>query len=149
VGETPLNGIPMQWWKAAASDGRNKWHLYKKANRLPWRTILPAPSNDPPVIGDYAVTYFPSFTPLEATNLTQLRDFCASKARKADASAAAAKTARDLMVQPDADAEAERLTRIQTLIPGLTHQACARIPPPRWPNQFFTTATISPISYQW
>ncbi|HXX08852.1 MAG TPA: hypothetical protein VEJ43_12390 [Pseudolabrys sp.] len=148
VGETPLGGISMQWWKTAASDGRNKWHLYKKANRLPWRMILPAPSNDPPVIGDYAITYFPTFKPLEATNLTQLRDFCVANAKKTNISAATAKTARDLIV-PDANGEAERLNRIQALIPGLTHQACSRTPPPRWPNQFFTTATISPISYQW
>lgn len=146
VGETPLGKIPMQWWKTAASDGRNKWHLYKTDNRLPYRMILPAPSEDPPVVGEFAISYFPIFAPLDATNLASLRSLCRSSTRKPTAAQTAAKTARELMEQ---HMQADNAGRINELIPGLSRRACSAVRPPRWPNQFFTTATVSPINFRW
>jgi len=146
IGETPLGKIPMQWWKTAATDGRNKWHLYKTESRLPYRMILPAPSGDLPVIGEFAVSYFPTFASLDATNLASLRDLCRSNAKKPSAQQAAAKTARELMEQHK---QADNAARINELIPGLSRKACSAVTPPRWPNQFFTTATISPINFRW
>lgn len=146
IGETPLGKFPMQWWKTAAADGRNKWHLYKTDSRLPYRMILPAPSDDLPVIGEFAISYFPTFAPVDATNLASLRSLCQSSAKKPTADQAAAKTARELIEQHK---QADNAGRISELVPGLSRKACAAVTPPRWPNQFFTTATISPINFRW
>jgi hypothetical protein len=57
-----------------------------------------------------------------------------------------ASTARELMATiPNEDAEAERAERIGKLIPGLRHDACARMTTPRWPDRFVMTAVITPI----
>jgi hypothetical protein len=146
IGETPLGGMPMQWWKTAAPDGRNKWHLYKTGSRLPWRMIVPAPSTEPAVIGEFAISYFPTFAAIAETNLEQLRDLCVSKGKKANADLAAVNSARELMAR---NREAAGTERIQELIPGLSRKACSVMTPARWPNQFFTTATISPINFTW
>ncbi len=150
IGEAPLATTPVQWWKAPAADGRAKWLWYKTKTRLPWRMMLPSPSRDPAIVGDYAMTYFPTFTPLAETDLAGLRDFCVSRAKKPSSKAAAAvNRARELMAIRNEAAEAERLERIQSLIPGLSHQACSRMTPARWPDQFLMTATISPIRFLW
>src|SRR5215471_8966006 len=100
-----------------------------------------------PTIGDYAMTYFPTFTELPQTNLSQLRDFCASRAKKAPAETDGADTARALMAIPNEAAEGERHDRIGTLIPGLSHQPCAHAKTPNWPERFATTAFLTPISF--
>ena len=149
IGDSTLVGKPMHWWKSPTSDGRAKWHVFRSDTKLPWRIVVPAPSTDPPLIGEYGLTYFPTFTPAPQTNLSKLRDFCISRGKKAGGETAAAKTARDLMAMRNAAAEADRAQRIKTLIPGLSNEACAGMKPVRWPDQFFTTATISPIGFKW
>ena len=44
-------------------------------------------------------------------------------------------------------AEAERAERIASLIPGLSHEACSRMTPIRWPDQYITTAMVTPIQF--
>jgi hypothetical protein len=150
VGEAALATTPAQWWKMPAADGRAKWLWYKTETQLPWRIMFPSQSRDPAVIGDYAMTYFPTFAPLAETNLAGLRDFCVSQTRKRGSSAAAAaKSGRAIVAVRNESAEAERLERIQALIPGLSNQACARMTLARWPDQFVMTATISPIRFSW
>jgi hypothetical protein len=148
VGEAPLLQTPTQWWKSPAADERTDWYWFKTGTRLPWRTLFPAPSTGPAVIGDYALSYFPTFEPVSETNLARLRDFCATRREKEASSAAgSAKSARDLMAIRNAGAEAERVGRIRSLIPGFSQQACARMPPVQWPEQFVMTAIISPIRF--
>jgi hypothetical protein len=149
VGEAPLATMPVQWWKTPASAERADWHWFRTDTRLPWRSMRAAPSTGPAVIGDYALTYYPSFSELPATNLSRLRDFCAARAKAdGDRPAAAATTARDLMALGNAAAEAERSRRIAELIPGLSAQNCARMTPVRWPDQFLLTAIISPNLFE-
>jgi hypothetical protein len=76
-----------------------------------------------------------------------LRDFCRAKARKPNAAAAVAQTARDLMATGKDVTEAERTKRIQALIPGLSHKACAGAAVPVWPHNFVMTAT--PVQFKW
>ena len=148
-GEAPLVKTRVQWWKTSAVDGRTKWQWYKTDTRLPWRMMFPSRSSDPAVIGDYGITYFPTFVPLAETNLAQLRDFCASKAQPASGALAAANTARELMAIGTDIVEAERAKQIQMLIPGLSRQSCSNVSMPRWPNQFIMTGILSPIPFKW
>jgi hypothetical protein len=148
-GEAPLSITQVQWWKTSAADGRTKWQWYKTDTRLPWRMAFPSRSEDPAVIGDYGMTYFPTFSPLAETNLARLRDFCASKSQKTTGAAAAANTARELMAIGSDLGESERAKRIQTLIPGLSRKACSSVSTPRWPQQFVMTGILSPIPFKW
>jgi hypothetical protein len=148
-GEAPLSITQVQWWKTSATDGRTKWQWYRADTRLPWRMAFPSRSAEPAVIGDYGMSYFPTFTALAQTNLARLRDFCAAKSRKAAGAAAAATRARELMALGTDIGEAERAKRIQTLIPGLSRQACASMRTPRWPQQFVMTGILSPIRFKW
>ncbi len=150
VGEAPLAKIATQWWKTPTADDKSNWHWIKSASGLPWRSLFVAPSPDPAIIGDYSLTYFPTFTPLPETNLPRLRDFCAAQAPAAAGAneATEAKTARALMAVGNEAAEAERGERIAALIPGLSHKACSLAKPVRWPDQFVMTAILTPISFK-
>jgi hypothetical protein len=144
-GEAPVGNKTVQWWKTADADGRSEWQWYTTDTRVPWRTMFSSRFPQPAVIGDYGITYFPTFTPLAETKLAQLRDFCAAKAKQADAAHSAATSARELMaLGPDIGAD-ERAARIRALIPGLSLQACNGLKPSRWPNQYVMTGILSPI----
>jgi hypothetical protein len=147
VGDTRIDTTPVEWWKAPGSGTQAHWFWLNSDTRLPWRTLFLTPSADPPIIGDYAMTYFPTFTELPQTNLSHLRDFCASRAKKAPAETDGADTARALMAIPNEAAEGERHDRVGTLIPGLSHQPCAHAKTPNWPERFATTAFLTPISF--
>jgi hypothetical protein len=111
--------------------------------------MFPNRSAEPAVIGDYAVSYFPTFTPLKQTNLARLRDFCGATSHKPSATAAAAQTARDLMAASNDISEAARAKHIQALIPGLSHKACAGLSPPVWPHHFIMTGILTPVHFKW
>lgn len=143
VGKSPVASHAVQWWQAPGFDPARYWVSTK--TRLPWRSSFVSRSLDPAIIGDYAMTYFPTFTPLPQTNLAALRDQCAASAEHADV-ATATPTARDLMAAiANEPAEAEREQRIGELIPGLSHGACSRMTAARWPDRFVTTAVVTPI----
>jgi hypothetical protein len=147
-GEAPVGTKTAQWWKTAASDGRAIWQWYRTDTRLPWRIMLPERSGEPAVIGDYAVTYFTTFQKVPETNLGRLRDFCVAKAQKASPAAVAASTAPELMATGNDIGAAERAKRIQSLIPGLSRQACSSVSTPHWPNHFVMTGILTPIQFQ-
>jgi hypothetical protein len=111
--------------------------------------MMASPSPDPAVIGDYGMTYFPSFTPIAQTQLARLRDFCMAKTQSAPLAARTAATARDLMTLAADIGEAERAQKIQSLIPGLNRKACSGDRPPAWPQSFTTTAILSPVRFKW
>ena len=145
----PLGPTRVQWWKTAAPDGRSNWQWYKDDTRLPFRMMFSARSPDPAVIGDYGMIYFPTFTPAAASNLAHLRDFCAGHARKAEGATAAAASARDLMTPGNDIPEAERGKILQTLIPGLSRQACTGLAAPNWPHHYVMTGILSPVPAKW
>ncbi len=148
IGEAPLATTDVQWWSMPGVKDQAIRHWFRKQTRLPWRSVFLTPSPNPAVIGDYAMTYFPTFAPLSKTNIARLRDFCAAHAKKSNAAAANATTARALMAIRNEAAEAERLQRIGTLIPGLSHAACSGVAPVPWPNQFVMTAIFTPQSFR-
>ncbi len=144
IGEAPVAKTDVSWWATPGAGEQATWYWYRKETGLPWRSVFLSPSPNPPVIGDYAMSYFPTFEPLQQTKLAQLSQFCAASARKADATVAQARTARDLMRIENKAAEAERATRIKALIPGFSHDACAGFKPVPWPDQFSMTAILTP-----
>lgn len=148
-GEAAIASKKVEWWKSAAAEGRTDWQWYASDTRLPWRVMMATRSADPAVIGDYGMTYFPAFTPVAETKLAQLRDFCAAKAQKATGAALTAATARDLMTLAKDVSAAERAKKIQSLIPGLSHKACAGASPPSWPQRFAMTGILSPVQFKW
>ncbi|MFN3659218.1 MAG: hypothetical protein ACK4UO_18380 [Pseudolabrys sp.] len=148
-GEASVGPKRAQWWKLPTDEGRTQRQWYAADTRLPWRMMFPNRSPDPAVIGDYSVSYFPTFKPVAETKLAQLRDFCRAKAEKAGDAALAAQTARDLMAAGNDVAEAERAQRIQALIPGLSQKACAGVKPPIWPHHFVMTGILTPVQFKW
>jgi hypothetical protein len=78
---------------------------------------------------------FTAFAPLSETDLPALRDMCAKGSEAARVKHLPdAPTTRELMAIRNEAAEAERTQRIKALIPGLSHDACARMTLPRWPE---------------
>ncbi len=150
VGETHLGKKPVRWWKGPAASNQSKFHWFAKSTRLPWRSLFLTRSFDHAIVGDYAMTYFPTFAPLQETELSGLVDLCRAQAGEtaAAATAASAPTARELMSVRNDAAEAERKDRIGTLIPGLGHKACSRMGRVHWPEQFVMTAVLTPIRFQ-
>ena len=142
-GEAPVGTKNTQWWKTAGPDGRAIWQWYRTDNRLPWRIMFPTRNAEPAVIGDYFATYFTSFAPVKETNLAGLRDLCVAKAQKPDTVAAAATTAPELMAAGKDIGASERATRIASLIPGVSRQACSRVTTTSWPNQFVMTVVLT------
>jgi hypothetical protein len=145
VGQSPLASQAVQWWQNPGFDIARYWFTTK--SRLPWRSLFLKRSLDPAVIGDYAMTYFPTFAPLRETNLAALQKLCTATAKPSRAEdLGATPTARELMVLRNKSAEAEREERSSRLIPGLSHTACSHMTPARWPDRFIMTAVITPIS---
>ena len=144
VGEAPLAGQPLQWWQKSGFDVARYW--FTANSRLPWRSLFVKRTLEPAVIGDYAMTNFPTFTPLAETNLSALQNFCAAKAEtNRTGDIGETPTARELMAIPNEAAEAERELRIGELIPGLSHQACSDVTPAQWPDRFVSTAMVTPV----
>lgn len=148
-GEAPVGPKQTQWWKMRTPEGRSRRQWYATDSRLPWRVMFPQRSSDPAVIGDYAITYFPTFTPLHETKLKGLLDYCVANARKPDSATAAARSARELMALGNDLSESARTERTQALIPGISHRACAGLEPPEWPHQFITTGILTPVQFKW
>ena len=145
VGESPLGDHAVQWWHTSGFDPARYW--VATDTHLPWRSLFLRRSLNPAIIGDYAMSYFPAFTPLSETNLSTLRDFCAATPQHYSGELPDVPTARDLMAVPNSSAEAERIERIASLIPGLSHKACSRMTAIRWPDQYITTAMVTPIQF--
>ena len=147
VGDANVDATPVQWWKTSGSGSQAHWYWFKKETRLPWRSLFLTRSPDPAIIGDYAMTNFPTFAELPETSLASLREFCVAQNKSGPPEAASAQTARALMASRNEDADAERLERIATLIPGLSHHRCSHAQTARWPDRFVVTAFLTPISF--
>jgi hypothetical protein len=147
VGEAKLAMHMMQWWKEPGAGTNANWHWLHPGSRLPWRSMFVTRSADHAVVGDYSMTYFPTFTPSPETGLADLHKFCTKQARPKSTEATAVVAARVLMSPLNPDAETERQQRLATLIPGFSHHSCANMTNVHWPEQFVMTAIISPISF--
>src|SRR5581483_2629633 len=145
TGETRVGSVPVQWWKTPGTDGQATWHWLRADTAMPWRSMFVSRAADPAVVADYAMTYFPVFAPVAETNLPALVNFCKARAKPAGVPAFA-QTVRDLMPLSNVD-HAERAARLAALVPGLSHNACAKMTPVRWPDHFVATAVITPISF--
>jgi hypothetical protein len=97
---------------------------YQTAVAQPVSTAIAESGN----VGDYAMSYFPVFTPVKETNLSALRDFCAANSVDYSGDLADVPTARDLMSLLNPAAAAERAERIAKLIPGLIQRHFVRRP---------------------
>lgn len=146
VGEAPIMSTPVQWWSAPAGLSHTTWHWYATETRLPWRSMMSSPGRYPAIIGDYSMTFFPVFEAVRSTNLGALRDLCRVQPRRPRINARV-QSARTLMTARNEAAETERLARIETLIPGLSHQACANATPQRWPPHLGMTAMMTPQNF--
>lgn len=149
AGRAALQATTTEWWQTPAANSAANWFWFNAATGLPWRVFMSIPSTSPPVIGDYAMTYFPTFEPLAQTGLSALRDFCGRPSRHAtNRGTADTRSARALMTtRAVRDADAERRGRIRDLIPGLSLDACGVAVPARWPDRMQMTAlmTLTPF----
>ena len=143
VGEAPLASHPVQWWQKSGADIARYW--VSTETHLPQRSWFFRRSPDPAIIGDYAMTYFSTFTPLAQTNLMALRDLCLATAKPISREIAPTPTARELMALSEPVSDAARQKQIDELIPGLSYQACSRMTPVRWPDRFVASMIITPI----
>ena len=149
IGRTRLPQRPVELWKTPGAGEQATWLWLTADSRLPWRSVFVARSLDPAVIGDYAMTYFPTFAPLAEMNLSGLQELCSAEPKPGAATTGATvPTARQLMAFRNEAAEAERDKRIATLIPGLSHRACSRMQRVRWRDRFIMTATLTPGRFE-
>jgi hypothetical protein len=148
VGEGTFAKQEVEWWKSPGPEGKANWHRFNMHSRLPWRSVFTSPAGNKPIIGQYAMSYFPTFAAVEDTNLSQLSAFCAAQVKaKGPAAAVAPRAPRALMDAADREANAERRARISALIPGTDHEGCRGAKPAQWPEHFVMTATLVPISF--
>ena len=153
VGEASLISTDVQWWKTPAQPyPATTWYWYTTAAaRLPWRTLFAGPSDDLAVIGQYSMTYFPTFEPLSSTNLPQLLQFCRSRAQPVIETLDRRAPDLQLLVarSPNEAGNAERLDRIGSLIPGLSLEACRNQALPQWPDRQGLGATtfMTPVKF--
>ena len=145
AGESRLNATTVQWWKRPAGDTRANWLWLDRSSRLPWRAVFTSPTATPAVIGAYAMAHFPTFTPVEQTNLSRLREFCVASVKGAPKNQPPSQPAP--MVENPAG-EAERLARIASLFPGVSYQACSRMKQATWADQFIMTLMLTPIRFK-
>ncbi len=147
-GESPVEGKPAQWWQSPRGEEPASWHWFSTETHLPWRSLFLTKSSEPAVVGDYAMTYFPTFASIPESNLSDLQAMCAKQAKPIAAERLPETVAaRDLMAIKNDAAEAERAERISRLIPGLSHDGCASVKPPRWPDQFVMSAILTPTKF--
>jgi hypothetical protein len=83
LGQSPVATHAVQWWKKSGFNAARYW--VSTDTHLPWRSLFLRRTFDPPIIGDYAMTYFAAFAPLPDSNLAALRDLCAGTTKPADA----------------------------------------------------------------
>jgi len=149
AGEATAMGSPAEWWRKPAPMRGADWYWHRKDTRLPLRTLMTTPSRSPAVVGEYAMTYFPTFERIGRSDLSRLRDFCRNAAAHDDdhgrgISATTAPNLRALMSARRNDAaDVERTRRLARLIPGLDPSACATAAPYRWPDRFAMTAIMT------
>jgi len=151
VGEAPLIETEVEWWKMPAKpDPATTWHWFSKDRRLPWRSLFASPSDALAVLGQYAMAYYPEFTPVDSTNLPGLLEFCRSQTTDAVDPAPARDDLRAFITDhPNPELEAEREASIGGLIPGLSLAACDDQTLPSWPahgNLGFTTF-MTPVKF--
>jgi hypothetical protein len=148
VGRTTVSGNQIEGWKMPASAGADPsatWFWYRSGSRLPWRAMFTALSSDPPVIGEYSLSYFPTFEPIARSNLAALRDLCRAQAGAPPANRASGGV-RALMAAGQISDD-ERTRRTQALIPGFSRRACAGMRPYEWPRRFSMTAIMTPTTF--
>jgi hypothetical protein len=149
VGRGPIGSTQLEWWKMpsnADAEPSATWFWYRTGSRLPWRAMFTALAPDPPVIGEYSLSYFPTFEAIPRSNLAALRDLCRARAAPASPRSGAT-TVRALMRGASDIAEAERTRRVETLIPGLSKRACVGMRPYDWPRRFNLTAIMTPTAF--
>jgi hypothetical protein len=148
AGQAPLQATATEWWRTQAANSAANWVWINTATGLPWRVVMSNPSADPPIIGDYAMTYFPIFEPVSQTSLSKLRDFCRVQSRHAASrSPLDSRSDHALTTSQERAGEAERKQRIRTLIPGLSQDACASTAPAHWPDRMQMTAIVTPTPF--
>jgi hypothetical protein len=150
VGRGPIGTTPLEWWKMPSSGDAEPsatWFWYRSGTRMPWRSMFTALSADPPIIGEYSLSYFPTFEPVTQSNLGSLRELC-----RAQAPAAGGRNqggVRSLMTSANDISEAERVRRVDGLIPGFSRRACAGMHPYQWPRRFHLTAIMTPTTFNY
>jgi hypothetical protein len=151
VGEAPLIQTDVQWWKTPAEPKpASSWHWFTTDKRLPWRSLFAAPSQDLAVIGEYSMTYYPSFEAVASTRLPELLQYCRSRQ---DAHAVTVDDVDGLRVligqKSDPSVEAERRERLGSLIPGLSLAACSGQKLPGWPStaDLGGTTMMTPVNF--
>jgi hypothetical protein len=145
MGNASIGATPLEWWKMPALSGADPsatWFWHRSDSRLPWRAMFTRASSDPPIIGEYALTYFSTFESVTRTNLAALRDLC----RAAPSAAGTGEGVRALMTDGGV-ADSERTRRVETLLPGLGYRACSSVRAQAWPRRFSLTAVMTPTTF--
>ena len=147
-GKAPVGTKNTQWWKTAGPDGRAVWQWYRTDNRLPWRIMFPTRNAEPAVMATISRPISHRSRRSRKPISPACATFASPRHKKPDAVAAAATTAPELMAAGKDIGASERATRIASLIPGVSRQACSRVTTTSWPNQFVMTAVLTPIQFQ-
>ncbi len=146
AGEAPLIKTAVQWWKTPADPSPStSWFWYATDTRMPWRTMFASPTQSPAILGDFAMSFLPTFEAVPSTNLPELVQFCQ---RTAKPRAGVTRDVTRLLSEKLAPyGESQRVAAIPNLIPGLSYAQCASTPLPQWPEQLEMTSFMTPVNF--
>jgi hypothetical protein len=154
VGQAPLLEKNQQWWKNPAGSVGANWFWYNTDNGLPFRSMYYAdaePSTPVPIYEHFTFNYFPSFKPVNSTNLGQLLQMCQSTARSATATQEFSRPSIEPLMKRKSGypkTDARLVAQIQSWIPGVTECSSPSALPPNWPDQLQVTAFMTAVSFQ-
>jgi hypothetical protein len=149
VGQAPILARDQQWWKSPSGDGAN-WYWYDTSDSHPFRNMFyAAPAAPAPIYEYFTFNYFPSFEPVDSTNLGQILQMCQGAGPAAMAGGEYARPSLEPLLQkshfPQTD---DRLiSRIQSWIPGISECSSTGSLPPDWPDQLQMTAFMTAVSF--
>ncbi len=141
VGSAPIAEMAVEWWKVPTDPAPStNWIWLKASDRTPFRLLFERPSDRLAILSRHALSHQIAFAAAPDVDLSGVAATC--KAEKTHAP-----IGRDALAEVFARMEraADRAEAdIKRLVPEL-EASCPTTPLPDWPDQFVTTAIMTPI----
>lgn len=149
VGQAPILARDQQWWKSPSGEGAN-WFWYDVGNRLPFRNMYYiAPTAPVPIYEYFTFNYFPSFEPVDSTNLAQILAMCQGARGGETAREAYASLSLEPLMEKSRfpQTDARLISKIQSWFPGISECSSTSSLPPKWPDRLQMTAFMTAVSF--
>lgn len=149
VGEAPVADVNLVWWKHKVGEAPGQpaganwfWYHANQPSKL-FRTMFQKPSNDFGIVGQFALSYFPEFREVEATNISSLVNLCKRATTPVNPGFRPGSVAS--LLAPNSIPKNQQQGLIGAWVPGL--QRTDTSTPPPWPDQVAATAFMVSVNY--